>query len=284
MSRLAVTSLLTSASAAIALLAVGAAPGCGPSQLSKDYAAYDAKAEEILKREGATWRRLAGLLKDQLAAESPDSTGFESAVRGECVPFYDKLKEEVAAAAPANENLAAAQAALAKFAAKRAEFAHVVGAGIDLYGSGDPARRLDKKDAAFREAISDYSERIRGRVAPPDQRFSVVQTARSDLERLCFKPLAEGRLTSDQMREIVKTKIQPRVREARNSKFEDDDESRAVRAAVVATDEFLDAVQQEVGRIEASDRLSRDTESLAKEGDESLKKFIEEMKAVRGRM
>lgn len=284
MSRTAVPSLVTSACAALALVAIGVAQGCGPTQLSKDYGAYDAKTEAILTREFAMWVKFAGLLKDQLAAETPESTGFETAVRGECVPFYDKLKDEIAGIAPANEGLATAQAALAKFAAKRAEYAHVVQAGLDLYGSGDPARRLDKKDAAFHEAIFDYSQRIRDRVQPPDQRFSVVQTARTDLERLCFEPLKEGRLTVDQVREVVRTKIQPQVREARNSKFEDDDEGRSVRAAVIATDEFLDAVQQEFGRIEASARLSRDTELLAKEGDEFRQKFKDEMKIARGKM
>jgi hypothetical protein len=284
MRRLAVTTLVTFAAAAAALLVIGAAQGCGPTPLAKAWAEYDGKAEAILQREDAAWRKLAGLLKDQLAAESPDTTGFDTAVRGECVPFYDKLKDDVAAVAPAHEGLAEAHGALVKFAAKRAEFAHVVEAGLDLYGSGDPARRLDKKDAAFRAALADYAQRLQGRMEPPDQRFAVVQAAERDLERLCFEPLSDGRRTGDQVREIVKTVIQPRVKEARDSKFEDDAEGRAVRAAVVAMDEFLDAVQQELGRIEASARLSRDTATLAKDGDAFLQKFKDEMKAVRGRM
>jgi len=36
--------------------------------------------------------------------------------------------------------------------------------------------------------------------------------------------------------------------------------------------------------IEASARLSRDTATLAKDGDAFLQKFKDEMKAVRGRM
>jgi hypothetical protein len=284
MRRLAVTSLVTSVGAALALLAAVVAQGCGPSQLSKDYAAYDARAEKIIEREMAAWQRLLALLNEQTqSAEPPPADRFRQAAK-DAVPFYEAIQRDVAAAAPAQADLAAPHETLVKFADRRAAFARRVAEGVELLGHGDPWRDLDAKDAKLQAAKVDYVERVQDRLESADQRFFVLQNASRDFQRLCVEPLGEGRLTAAQMSEIVRTRIQPKIREARASKFEDDEESRSLRAAVIAADEYFDAAQQASPVMEAQTRLMHDILSLTKESDELYMKFRDEMKAVRGRM
>jgi hypothetical protein len=284
MRRLAVTTLVTSVAAAAALLAIGVAQGCGPSQLSKAYTAYDGKAELILDREVAVWRKLLTLLNEQALSDTPDAERFRAVVVGESVPFYDAMKGDVAKAAPSQPELAAAHETLVKYADRRAAFARLVADSIDVLRRGDPWHELDAKDTALQAAMTDYAQRVQGRAVPPDNRFNLIQSAEKDFQRLCVEPLREGRVTAAQMGEIVKTQIQPKIREARGTQFEDDEEGRSVRAALAAADEFFDAVQQSAVLMEASAKLKRDTEALAKEGDDLVAKFRDEMKAVRGRM
>jgi len=283
MRRLAVASLVTSACAALALLAIAVAPGCGPSQLSKQYAAYDARADAILERQKPVWQRLMDVMVEQHGEEAPDIERCRT-VFGEAAPFYEALKGEVAAAAPAQPELATAHELLLKFADRRAAFARVVAGGVDILFQGDPWRDLDAKDAALRSAMLDYAQRIQGRLAPPDPRYHVIENALKDFQRLCVEPLGNGRLTADQVSEIVKTRIQPKVREARASQFEDDEEGRSIRAAVFAADAFLDAMPQSAALMESRARMSAEVESLGRESEELYTKFKDEMKAVRGRM
>ena len=284
MRRLAVMSvLLTSAAAAVAF-AVAVAPGCGPSGLAKVYDAYDKRAESILVSEAPVWMRLVTLIQDQGNSETPDPERLKAVVAGESVPFYDKMKGDVAAAAPSVPELATAHGTLVKFAEKRAEFAHRVAGALDVLSRGDPWRDLDAKDSALQAAMIDYARRVEGRVAPPDERFSLIQTAEKDFQRLCVMPLGAGHITAAQMGEIVKTRIQPKIREARGTSFEDDEEGRSLRAALAAADEFFDAVTKSGALMEASARLKRDLDALDLECTELYTKFREEMKAVRGRM
>ena len=284
MRRLAVTTLVTFAVAAAALFVIGVAQGCGPTPLSKSYAAYDGKAEVILDREAAVWRKLLTLLNEQAASETPDPERFRAVVVGESVPFYESMKADVAAAAPAQPELAAAHEKLVKYADRRAAFARLIADSLDVLRRGDPWHELDAKDGALQSAMADYAQRVQGRTVPPDQRFNIIQNAEKDFQRLCVEPLGNGRLTAAQMGEIVKTQIQPKIREARATQFEDDEEGRSIRAALAAADEFFDAVQKSAELMETSAKLKRDTEALAREGDELVGKFRDEMKAVRGRM
>ena len=284
MTRLAAMSVLTASAGVIALLVLGVAPGCGPSKLSKAYEVYDKKVEAILDREKAAWQKLSSLVSEQGHSETPDPQRLREVLTGESIPFYDALKGEVAAVAPDQPELASAHATLVKYADRRATFAHLVAGSLDVIARGDPWTALDAKGRALQSAMMDYARRLEGRVAPPDQRFALVQSADRDFQRLCVEPLAEGRLTAAQMGEIVKTRLQPKIREARNSSFDDDEEGRTVRAAVVACDEFLDAAQAAGPLLETSARLTRDLEALDRECTELFKKFMEEMKAIRGRM
>jgi hypothetical protein len=284
MIRRALTILLASAGAACALLAIAAVEGCGPSQLSKDYAAYDTRVEAILERELAVWKKLEAVLNEQAQAENPDAERFRAVVTGESVPFYDEMKRDVAAAAPAQTALGTAHETLVKYADRRATFAHLLAGNLDVLSHGDPWQSLVGKDNALQSAMNEYAQLVQGKPESQDQRFSLVQTALKDFQRLCVEPLGAGRLTAAQMAEIVKSQIQPKIREARGTQFEDDDQGRAVRAALVTADEFFDAVQQSAALMESSARLKRDTEALAKECDDLFLKFREEMKAVRGRM
>lgn len=284
MSRPAVSFLVASLCVASALLAVVVAPGCGPSQLSKDYAAYDQKAEAILEREKAVLTKLLALYNDQSHSETPDPKLFKSVVTGESVPFYDAMKGEVAAAAPSQPGLASPQETLVKYAERRAALAHAIADGVDVLVGSDPWHEVDAKDTALASAMSDYAQRVQGRAAPPDQRFSLIQNSERDFQRLCVEPMRDGRLTAEQMGEVVKTQIQSKIREARSSQFDDDDEGRALRASLVAADEYFDAVQRATVLMESLARRNHDIQALVKEGDDLYKKFMDEMKHVRDRM
>ena len=284
MRRLAVTSLVTSFAVVLALLAVGVAQGCGPSQLSKDFAAYDTRAEKIIERELVAWKRLLDLLNEQTqSAEPPPADRFLQAAR-DAVPFYESIQRDVAAAAPTEPELKAPHETLVAFADRRAKFAKVLEGGVELLTHGEAWRELESKDAKLTVAMQDYAEHVQGRVESADQRFFVIQNALKDYQRLCLDQIAEGRITAPQASELIKTRIQPKIREARASKFEDDEEGRALRAAVIAADEYFDVAQKTTPAMEAKAHLMHDVLSLTKESDELFVKFRDEMKAVRGRM
>lgn len=268
----------------VALAAVLAAPSCGRSNLSKAYDSYTAKVEPLLDREAPVWKKLATLLNEQSQGEEPDFKRFAEVLRAETLPFYAEFSASVEKVEPGDPGLAAAQAALVKFAKSRVEFTRVLADNIETVRVGDPESKMNVKDAELTSAVAAYGEIIKGDVASADNRFAELIALETDFQTSCIEPLAEGKATADDAKDRIATRILPKIKSLRATKFLDDEPSRRLRVAITAAEEFFAAVVEDLPRMEAAARLRRSSSALNTEGDDALKALRTEMKAVRGRM
>jgi hypothetical protein len=276
---------------AVAALAVAAvvsvllfAPSCGRSKLSIAHEAYNAKVEPLLDREQKVWAKLATLLNEQSQGEEPDFNRFSQVLHDETLPFYADFAASVGKLEPGDPALEPAQSALQRFAKSRAEFARVLADNLDTVKVGDPESKMNAKDAALQSAVEAYGRAIQGDMAKADSRFSDLISLETQFQTACVEPIATGKTTADEGRELIAKKILPRVKALRATKFTEDEPSRLLRVALGAAEDFFEAVVAELPRLEAAARLRRSSSLLNKEGDDALKKFLEEMKLVRGRM
>lgn len=265
-----------------ASLLLAASPGCGPSDAAKAYSAYEAKAEPLLDREIAVWKKLAEAIEAQTSGEAEDADRLASIVRGETVPFYTAMREQAAAAAPAHASLEQAHAILVQYVDKRLAFARAIVDGLGTLTAVEPA--LDARNAELERAVSEYAEIVGRAGRPPDSRFNEVMNAQKDFAEQALMPLVEGRATAKDVEERIRSRTLARLKALRNETYADDAEGKALKAAVFAAADFFDAVVGALPRFETSARLKRQTEGLAKEGDDLLRRFREELKAVRQRL
>jgi hypothetical protein len=274
------------AAAAVGLVVavVLAAPSCGRSELAKAHDAYNARVEPLLDRERPVWKKLASLLNEQSQGEEPDFKRFAEVLRRETLPFYAELDASVGKLEPGDPGLAAAHAALVKFAKSRLEFMRVLEQNLETVRVGDPESKMNVKDAALTSAVAAYGEAIKGDMATADNRFSELIALETDFQSSCIEPLAEGKATAGDVKERIATRILPKIKALRATKFLDDEPSRRLRVAITAAEEFFGAVVEDLPRMEAAARLRRASSALNTQGDDALKAFLDEMKAVRGRM
>ena len=268
----------------LVVAAVLVAPSCGRSDLAKAYEAYDAGVEPLLDREAPVWKKLASLLNEQSQGEEPDFKRFAEVLRAETLPFYAGFDASVAKLEPGDPGLAAAQAALVKFANARLEFARVLAANLETVRVGDPGSKMNVKDAALSAAVVAYQESINGEMARADNRFGELIALESDFQASVMVPLSESKATADDAKERIATRILPKIKSLRATKFLDDEPSRRLRVAITAAEEFFNAVVEDLPRMEAAANLRRSSSALTAAGDAALKSFLDEMKAVRGRM
>jgi hypothetical protein len=261
-----------------------AAPSCGPSHLSKAYGAYSAQVEPLLDREAPVWKKLASLLNEQSQGEDPNFKRFAEALRAESIPFYKEFAAAVDRIQPGDPDLATAHAALVKFAKSRAEFVRVLAENLETVRIGDPESKMNVKDAALTSAAAAYGESINGEMSKADNRFSELIALETAFQTTCIEPLADGKATADDARDRIAKEILPKIKSLRATKFLDDEPSRRLRAAIAAAEEFFDAVVEDLPRMEAAARLRRASSTLNTEGEDSMKAFRDEMKAIRGRM
>lgn len=263
--------------------ALVAAPSCGKSELAKAYESYTAKVEPLLDREAAVWKKLRDLVNEQGQDESPDLTRFADVLQRESVPFYDEFRTDVGKLEPGDPALAPAQEALAKFAKARADFVHEFADNLDALRVDGPSGKLAVTDRALTGAMGEYSKTLQGDLASGDTRFADLISLQTDFQTNVIEPLSEGRRTAEDGKERIETRILPKIRDIRATKFADDDSARLLRNAVAASEEFFLAVVPNLPRMEAGARLKRSSTALEKDANDALVKFRDEMKSVRGR-
>jgi hypothetical protein len=268
--------------ATVLLLAV--TPGCGKSPLAKAYVPYNAGVERLLDEEMATWKRFAPLFTGQFQDENPDYDAYAKYLTEVAVPFYDGLVMKVAALPRGDAGLDDAHAALVKFAASRAEFAHLLAKSLDAVKRSGTTQNLNEKDAVAEAAKTDYTRTLQGPAPTPDVRFNDLMALSQDFAHSCVEPLSQGKATAKDAEEAIRTRILPKVRKLRGTKFDEDESSRKLRDAIAAAESFYVAVVDDLPRMEARSRLSRQADALAVAGKDAFDKFQTEMKAVRGKL
>jgi hypothetical protein len=273
--------------AAVALLVVAAVlvtPSCGPSNLSKAYAAYSAQVEPLLDREAPVWKKLAALLNEQSQGEDPNFKRFSEVLRSESAPFYAGFGASVEELEPGDPGLASAHAALVRFAKSRVELTRVLAENLDAVRIGDPESRMNVKDRALSSAIAAYGEAIHGEMSKADNRFTELVALESDYQTNCIEPLSGGKASADDLKDRIQKVMLPKIRSLRATKFADDEPSRRLNETLAAAEEYFAAVVEDLPLMEGAARLRRALSTLTVEGDDSLKAFRDEMKAVRNRM
>jgi hypothetical protein len=273
--------LLVAGSAALAVAAALAAPGCGPSAAAKAYAAYEAKAEPLLDREIVAWKKLVTLIGEQSSGDAADAKRLEEVVRTESAPFYAGFLGQAKALAPGDPSLDRAQAAFVRYAEARQEFVEAVLDGLEAMALGDPSGRLTSADGMLQSTVTEYATLMETKGVPPDSRFAELIAAQTEFQQKGLEPLVEGRGTVADIEQRLRARILPRLRELRGEKYAEDAEGKALKAAVFATAAFFEAVVEELPRMGASAEFKLRTETLAREGDEALKRFRDEMAAAR---
>jgi hypothetical protein len=250
------------------------------SDLAKAYAPYNAAVEKLLDAETATGKRLEELLRSQYEDE-PDYPRYAEFVKGTAAPFYERFVAQVKDLAPGDPGLAAAQTQLLKFAQARADFARVLAANLDALRHSETTRALTEKVNAAENAKAAYADTLHGPAESPDTRFAELAELAKDFQATCFEPMARGKATGKDVEEHVRSRILPRVKKMRESKFEDDESSQRLRDAVAATQEFYEAVIADLPAMEARARLKSASETADQAAGDALKKFKEEIAAVR---
>ncbi len=273
--------VLAALGAALALTAVLSIGSCGKSGLAKAYQAYEARVEPMLDRELPTWKRIATLLNEQSDEETANFERFAAAVRNEGLPFYDGFRADAEALDPAEPGLASAHAELVAYAKARYEFVHLIADSLDVLKKGETTRVRDLKDVALRVAMEAYGATLASPSDPPDTRFSELIVLATEFQSSCLEPLSEGRITGADVKERLESRVLPKIKALRATKFGEDEGSRLLREAIAAADEFFRAIIDDLPRMEAGARLRESTGRLVDEGDTRLKKFREALAAVR---
>jgi hypothetical protein len=209
---------------------------------------------------------------------------FADVLRAESLPFYMQFSAAMERIEPSDPDLTAAHASLVKFAKSRAEFVRVLADNIDTVKIGDPDSKMNVKDAALTSAAAAYGESIHGEMSKADNRFSELIALETAFQTTCIEPLAEGKISADDAKERVAKQILPKIKSLRATKFLDDEPSRRLVAALAAAEEAFDAFVENMPLMEAAARLRRASTTLSTEGEDSMKAFRDEMKAIRGRM
>lgn len=266
----------------VALTAL-AASTCGPSPLAKSFEAYDATAESLLDEDLALWKKLLPLFNAQIRDEGASIDRYETLVRKEAVPLYDRLATEIAALEPAAE-LKPAHDLLVQHAKARAEFAHLLAANIDVLRPQAAGAELGAKQSAAQYAMQEYDKwahEDQTRVA--DSRFTELVGIHGDFtDRL--EKFQSHRMARADMDDFIRKDAIPRVKKLRAGRFDEDRPSGLLRDAIATTQEFYAAFADSLPMLERQAAFGEETEQLAKKGDDLLKKFREELQAVRRKL
>ncbi len=266
--------------AALALLATN----CGPTPLEKAFPDYDSKVEKLLDDDLAVWKRLLALYNEQIQSGGAGHAKFESYVKKDAIPTYDKLVADVAAIQPAEPELQKAHEILVKHAAARAAFAHLLAQNLDVFSPEAAGDELGRKTSAAEYAVQDYDKWTHDdqtRVA--DARFTELRGLRNDFANR-FEKFQGHKIARAELDDFIRKEAIPKVKKLRAGRFDEDEPSRLLREAIATTEEYYAVLADSLPMIERQLTFAEESDRLSKEGDDLLKRFRDELKQIRNKL
>lgn len=231
--------LLVLAAGAGGTLVLGAAAGCGGSQIGAAYDAFYPVADRILSREDAIWRQV----QERNATLDDDPTGarFYPYLETTAAPFYDTCEKELAAADPGPAETAGpvreAWTALRAFVSARRDFIRLeLERRNQMKYAGDLVKLRDLQDHAASAVIA-YEEAVADDV--PDYRLGEMKLVVQRVTKEQLEPAVKGDRAVSVVVEHVRKVAVPALERLRDSRFEDDDRSRLLRRAIVLNEESM---------------------------------------------
>jgi hypothetical protein len=264
------------------LVVAGSLSACGERPLAKAYARYESKVDPLLEGEAPIMKRFVELMNQQFRDVNPDREAFVRHLQQENLPFYEELSAKVHALEPGDPGLAEAQALLVKYADHRRDTSRSVNEHLDVIQPGASEEALTRKSDAANEAMQQYKDTLDATAPNPDPRFTDMNSLAIQFATKMGE-FTNGRASTDDVRTAIRERILPRVHELRGGKFGDDAASQALLQAIARSEEFYEAVAENLPRLGETARLQAEIARRTQEGDEILKKFKAEMAAVRRR-
>lgn len=255
---------------ALAATAALVLPSCGESPLRRATDAFRAEVEPLLVREEKVWRQIG-----ETSAEldhDPRGPRYFAYLEGTAVPWYEEMRAALAAVVPGHERLAPVREDLLRSADLRREFVKQEIGRRDLLA--DPGV-TGAEEARIRAGIAEteYYESLGGEL--PDPRFSELSALRDEVVLRMLPDLRDGKRDVPDAAERIRRHVLPKLRELRDSRYDDDARSKALRRAVALAEEGMrtlaDALPANVALARATVRSS----SLAKESEEARRRAVE---------
>lgn len=262
---------------AIALLAglALALAGCGPSPLRREFEAYRAEVAPLLDKEREVTSGLDTLIRE--LDEDPRGPRYYPYLERTAAPFYDRFRERVGALTPKDARIASVHADLVAFADLRRRFATGEVRRRDLVR--DPAvARSEEAQITAGAAQTDYLDLLRD--DGPDPRYSDLRSLQDTVLRERLPAVYEGRTDVEEVAEGIRRTTLPRIREIRDSRYDDDERSKALRRAVVLTDEAMATLVDALPALTALTRASLEARNNRVEADAVLRRVQEGFTAL----
>jgi hypothetical protein len=271
--------LLDRAFAALVVLlacAVGSAlPGCGPSELRVALDAYRTRVRPLLEKEDAVWRRISDLLQE--LDDDPRGPRYFAYLERTAAPFYATLRSALDEAAPPPGPLADAHRDLLAFADLRKEFLRIEGDRRFLLEK-DVSRALREADIRAGAAFAEYETAVGNDV--PDPRYGELRMVVAHLADRVLPPLYDGSGDVEAATAEIRKSVLPKLRELRDSRYADDPGSKALRLAVVLTEERWQLGVESLPDQMALTRASLRVKAAVDEADAALRRWRDRLDAI----
>ncbi len=249
-------------------------PSCGPPPIKKAYETYSAKLDPLLTKEGEVWSRQVDLLVPTQMER------FYRFINSDGVPFYEDLVVKVAEIDPGDPALDQAQKHLEEFAAMRLEYARLTASLENMGEHYERLRGVNDAEGKMQAAVQGYNRTLK-QSGNFDPRYTEVMNMTEAFSLNYMERLKKGDIQADVVETRLRGGIIDRLEALRNTRYDGDESSKALRSLVVACHVLHQQMLARLPSIEAVLTSTRRSQVLIDKSSKELETFHEVLKQVR---